>query len=158
MQRPPRNPNEPLLSRFLVWRVFLVSRLFVAGIFILYDWHYRQDTALDYARTIAVNALVVFQVAYLLKMRSLVGTVLSWQGLLSNRWLSLAAVIVIALQLLYTYAPPMQTLFESRGLQAMDWLGFLALSVCVFFIVVTEKAILRRFSRRRRTSKRMGPI
>ncbi len=88
--------------------------LFVAGIFILYEWHYQHDTALDYARTVAVNALVVFEGAYLLNTRSLTGTALSWQGMFSNRWLLLAAVIVLALQLLSTYAPLMQTLFASK--------------------------------------------
>lgn len=33
MQRPPRRPDEPMLSRFVIWRIFFVSALFLAGIF-----------------------------------------------------------------------------------------------------------------------------
>src|SRR5690606_6855937 len=33
MGRPPRNPGESLLSAFVIWRIALVSTLFMAGIF-----------------------------------------------------------------------------------------------------------------------------
>ena len=33
MNRPPRRPDEPMLSGFVVWRICFVSVLFLAGIF-----------------------------------------------------------------------------------------------------------------------------
>jgi magnesium-transporting ATPase (P-type) len=37
MRRPPRPPAEPVLSGFLLWRVALVSLLFLAGIFGMFE-------------------------------------------------------------------------------------------------------------------------
>ena len=38
MRRPPRRPDEPILSRFLMWRVAFVSLIFLAGIFGIFHW------------------------------------------------------------------------------------------------------------------------
>src|SRR5262249_21302157 len=58
MQRPPRPPNEPVLTGFLVWRVTVVSFLFVAGIFGMFEWALARGDSIEEARTVAVNALV----------------------------------------------------------------------------------------------------
>src|SRR5690606_20698496 len=38
MQRPPRSPVEPLLSRFIVWRTLFVGLLLVAGSMGFFLW------------------------------------------------------------------------------------------------------------------------
>ena len=48
------------------------------------------------------------------------------------------------LQLLFTYAPPMQHLFQSQGLSASSWGMVLGGGVLVFLAVEAEKALLRR--------------
>lgn len=46
--------------------------------------------------------------------------------------------------MLFTYAPPMQTLFGSRPLDLDSWLRMLAGGGIVFAVVELEKIILRR--------------
>ena len=38
MSRPPRTPDEPILSRFLAWRIVFVSALFLIGVFGMFEW------------------------------------------------------------------------------------------------------------------------
>ena len=38
MTRPPRDPDQPLLTRALVVRILLVSTLLVAGAWWLFEW------------------------------------------------------------------------------------------------------------------------
>ena len=61
MQRPPRRPDEPMLSRFVIWRIFFVSALFLVGIFGMYQWMLAQGATVEAARTVAVNTLVCME-------------------------------------------------------------------------------------------------
>ncbi|WP_120796246.1 cation transporting ATPase C-terminal domain-containing protein [Thiocapsa rosea] len=45
---------------------------------------------------------------------------------------------------LFTYAPPMQAVFHTDGLDLDAWGLILGLSVFAFFAMVIEKGILRR--------------
>jgi hypothetical protein len=53
------------------------------------------------------------------------------------------------LQALLTYAPPMQALFGTAGLDAMSWALIVGLASAKFVLVELEKAVLRRFGVRR---------
>ncbi|HYP66651.1 MAG TPA: cation transporting ATPase C-terminal domain-containing protein [Thiobacillaceae bacterium] len=46
--------------------------------------------------------------------------------------------------LLFTYAPPMQQLFQTAALDAASWLVILALGLGKFLAVETGKSMLRR--------------
>jgi magnesium-transporting ATPase (P-type) len=70
---------------------------------------------------VAVNALVFGELLYLFNCRSLSEPALTWQGLLGSPIVLAAVAAVVLFQLLYTYAPPLQTLFGSRPLAATDW-------------------------------------
>jgi magnesium-transporting ATPase (P-type) len=95
------------------------------------------------ARTVAVNALVIGQVFYLLNSRFKVDSSLSPFAHLGNRYLPMGIGAVIVLQLLYTYAPPLQHVFETDSLPLGVW-PWLFLGGLVFFLVVEiEKAIIR---------------
>ena len=49
------------------------------------------------------------------------------------------------LQLLFTYAAPMQQLFRSAALDLSSWTVILGLGAAVFLAVEIEKAVLRHF-------------
>jgi magnesium-transporting ATPase (P-type) len=93
MRRPPREPNAPLLSRFVVVRTALVALLMAAGAVGLFLVQYYGDlragipaaTALREAQTMAVTTVILFQMFYLLNCRSLRDSVLKI-GLWSNPW------------------------------------------------------------------------
>ncbi|GJL59804.1 MAG: cation-transporting P-type ATPase [Nitrospirales bacterium] len=145
MRRPPRNPGEAILSRFLLWRIGFVSILAVAGMFGLFLWERGQGTSIETARTIAVNMLVVFESFYLLNARSFYGSVLSRQGLLGNPYVPLTIGIVLGIQGLFTYTEVMQTLFHTTGLHALAWVRIVGICAVIFFLVELEKYVFRIF-------------
>jgi hypothetical protein len=81
------------------------------------------------ARTVAVNMITFGQVFYLLNSRYLLDSSLSLRAHLGNKYLSLGIGAVVVLQLLFTYAPPLQRLFDTeavplrygRGSFLVDW-------------------------------------
>jgi magnesium-transporting ATPase (P-type) len=145
MKRPPRNPRTPLLTALLLWRIFFVSLLLVGGTFGHYLLIESQPGAtIELARTAAINTLVIGQLFYLFNSRYILAPSWNWRGIFGSRPVLLAAAILLVLQALFTYAPPLQTLFHTVPLAPADWLRIFTFGLFVFLAVEIEKAILRR--------------
>jgi len=138
------DPAEPLLSRFLLWRLGFVSLLFLAGIYGLFLWARSRGLSIEEGRTLAVNALVAMEVFYLFNVRYLGLPSLTLEGVIGTRAVLIAVGAVTPLQLLFTYAPFMQTLFETRPLTISQGLLTVAVAIAVFAIIEIEKASWRR--------------
>ena len=65
-------------------------------------------------------------------------------GVLSNRWLFVGVILMVILQLLFTYLPAMQRVFGTEGLGGADWLLILAISAFIYGAVGIEKWFQRR--------------
>ncbi|MDR9439832.1 MAG: HAD-IC family P-type ATPase [Halomonas sp.] len=151
MQRPPRPPNEPLLSTFLVLRTFLVGALMTAGAVWLFFREYHADLlagvstdqARSAAQTAAVTTIILFQMLYLLNCRSLTQTF--WRiGLFSNRWVYIGIFATLGLQLAFVYLAPFNRLFHTRPLDAADWVMSAAVALGGFLVISMEKWFWRR--------------
>ncbi len=144
MQRPPRDPKEPLLSGFLIWRITFVSLILVSGTFGLFLWERGQGASIELARTVAVNTLVMFEVFYLFSARFLLAPALTREGLFGNRYVLYAIAVLLLFQLGFTYLAPMQTLFATTALSAEAWLRIVLVASSVLILVELEKLWLRR--------------
>jgi len=144
MRRPPRRADEPILSRFVVWRVGFVSLLFCAGIFWMFTLAQAQGASLEEARTIAVNTLVVMEIFYLFSVRFLNTTSLSLGAILGTRPVLIAIAAVTALQFAFTYAPFMEAFFDTRPLSLAQGLMVVAVGPLLLLILELEKHLLRR--------------
>ena len=145
MQRPPRRPDEPMLSRFVLWRIGFVSTLFLAGIFGMFEWALYRGASVDTARTVAVNTLVCMEVFYLFSVRYLKAPSFTLQGVKGTPRVLAAVAAVFVLQLLFTYAPFMQTFFATTALPVTTGLVIVAVGASVLVVLELEKLMLRRF-------------
>lgn len=152
MQRPPRDPREPILSGFLLWRITFVSLIIVVGTFGLFLWEQAQGAPLDVARSVAVNTLVMFEIFYLFSARFLLAPSLTREGLSGNRYVLYAIALLIVFQLAFTYLPPMQLMFATANMSAEAWLRVVIVASSVLFFVELEKWLLRIFANRKRQS------
>ena len=144
MRRPPRPAGAPLLSPFLLWRVVLVSLLFMAGALGIFFYALGRGLDLDTARTMVVNTIVVLEIFYLFNVRYLHMTSITWRGALGTPAVLVAVGAVVVAQLLFTYAPFMHELFASRPVAFVDGMIIVATGVLLMLILETEKAALRR--------------
>jgi len=147
MQRPPRDPKEPILTKFLIWRIIFVSLIIVTGTFGLFLWERDQGTSIELARTIAVNTLVMFEIFYLFSARYLLAPSLTYAGLFGNRYVLYAIGLLIIFQLAFTYLVPMQILFATTAMSAEAWLRVIIVASSVLVLVEIEKLLLRKFSK-----------
>src|SRR5580698_8251393 len=143
MLRPPRKVDRQILDAFGVWRVVFVGALLLALTLWAFFWMKSQGASDPLARTAAVNALVIGQVFYLLNSRFKIDSSLSPMDDLGNKYLPMGIGAVVVLQLLYTYAPPLQSVFETEALPLGVWPWLILGGVIFFLVVEIEKAIIR---------------
>ncbi|HEY0944103.1 MAG TPA: HAD-IC family P-type ATPase, partial [Opitutaceae bacterium] len=143
MARPPRVPSQPILTAELVWRIVLVSLVMVVGAFALFLVEQRAGASLAEARTVVVNVIVMVEIFYLFNCRSLARPFFSL-GMFSNLWILGGVAAMLAMQLLFTYAPFMQRLFHSAPISGRAWLEIVGVGLVVFVAVELKKWIAAR--------------
>jgi len=146
MNRLPRAVDRPILDAFGVWRVVFVGLALLALTLWAFFWMKSKDAPDELARAVAVNALVIGQVFYLLNSRYKVDSSLSFKAHLGNKYLLAGISAVVVLQLLFTYAPPFQTLFETAAIPLWVW-PWMFLGGLAFFLVVEAEKLVIRISR-----------
>jgi len=144
MQKPPRARHEPILSAFLVWRIIFVSLLLTGGSIGLFLLEAAHGAGIDESRTVAINALVAGEAAYLFNCRYLRAAVRSWRDFTGNPYLLLSIAILAAMQGVFTYAPAMQRIFGVASIGGTEWVRIIAFAFMIFAAVEGEKAIIRR--------------
>jgi magnesium-transporting ATPase (P-type) len=143
MRRPPRAPDEPFLSGFLIWRIVFVSVLFVIAAFGVFFWTLTRGMPIELARTMVVNTIVVMQIFYLFSIRYAHGPSLTWQGLVGTRAVLIGIAVVVLAQLAFTYHPWMQIVFATRPVALADGLVIVAIGIALFLVVEGEKYVLQ---------------
>jgi magnesium-transporting ATPase (P-type) len=145
MRQPPRDRSAPILSRFLVWRVALVSVLFSIGVFGQFKLAGMMGADVETARTMALNTLVAMEVFYLFSVRYLRGASITWEGVKGTQPVLIAVAIVVVLQAAFTYLPFMQLLFETRSLSLVQLAQCALPGIVLLVILEIEKKIVNRY-------------
>lgn len=143
MLRKPRDPKAPILSSALIWRIILVGVIILAGAFGLFEYELGRGASVDEARTVAVNVVIIVEVFYLFNTRSLTRSPFQL-GFFSNPWAVGGALLMVLIQLLFTYATFMNNLFSSAPIPIYLWLDVLVVGLVAFLVIEFEKWLRRR--------------
>lgn len=128
MQRSPRNPREPLLSKTLVQRILAISVFNWILIFGMFEWVRQSTGNLALARTMAIQALVAGRIAYLLSISQLGATIIAklrGQKTISyrdSRAIIYGIVGAVVLQIVFSQWSLMNRLFGTAPLDLNQWL------------------------------------
>ncbi|MBO9716818.1 MAG: HAD-IC family P-type ATPase, partial [Pseudoxanthomonas sp.] len=143
MGRAPRAVNRPILTGFGLWRVAFVALALLGVTLWAFFWMKSQGASDGLARTVAVNMITIGQVFYLLNSRYLVDSSLSVSAHRGNPYLLLGIGAVVVLQLVFTYAPPLQALFGNEPIPLPVWPWLLLAGFAFFLVVEAEKLVIR---------------
>jgi magnesium-transporting ATPase (P-type) len=143
MHRPPRAVDRPIVTGFGIWRIIFVGLALLAYTLLAFFWMKAQGASDGLARTVAVNAITIGQVFYLLNSRYLLDSSLSVTAHMGNAYLPLGIIAVVILQLIFTYAPPVQAMFGNEAVPLWVWPWLLAGGLLFFLVVEAEKLIIR---------------
>jgi Ca2+-transporting ATPase len=154
MERKPRDPNESVFTRdvkaYLIGTPILMATLLLTGYFMYQPW--KGEFELTEARTQLLTAMILMELANAISARSLKYTVFE-VGPFKNKFLWLAILSSLGLQLTVLYTPGLQTLFKVNAPQPFDWAIALLFTAITFSSLEIGKYIAGR--RRRHRSERI---
>ncbi|MBK9167960.1 MAG: cation-transporting P-type ATPase [Bryobacterales bacterium] len=145
MQRKPRDPDVPILTPTLQWRIALVSALLLAGSFGLFNWELDNGATIEQARTVAINVFVMGELFYLFNCRSLTQSMFKL-GVFSNWWVIGGVTAMILLQIVFTYMPWMNAIFSSEPIGMAAWMRVTAVGLVIYGVIGFEKWLRLRSS------------
>lgn len=156
MNRPPRKKTAPVLTRFILIRTCTVSLLMAIGAITLFLWEYRSEiangvletVAISEAQTMAVTAMMLFQVFYLFHCRSFKLSVLK-TNFFSNPSLLIGVGFVLLAQVAFIYVPFMNRIFSSSILNIEAWLISAGVAIMIFLLIGFEKKIVSIITKNR---------
>lgn len=146
MQRPPRDPNEPILTRSLIRHLLVIGTLMGAvSLGVGYVcWSGNPTTEYDPSwGTMIFTVLTLSQMGHALAIRSTRDSLFAI-GILSNPALLAAIGLTLLLQLAVIYLPWLQSVFQTVPLSLGELGICLLLSTAVFWAVEGEKWFTRR--------------
>ena len=143
MRRKPRRRDESIFAGGMAWEIVGLGLLMAIATLVLYWYELapaesRTEADIDYARSVAFFTLAMFQLFYVLGLRSTEQSL--WQrGLFSNWRLTAAVALGAALQVAILYVPPLQRIFHTTALSWQD----LALGVAVSTLSLCAVEIIK---------------
>lgn len=146
MQEPPRNPNDPVLGKRMIFHISLVG-LLMGGIALgsgFYFWN--QNPTDSYSAswgTIVFTVLTFSQLGQALAVRSSRYSLFQI-GIFSNPALIGSVLLTLGLQLSVIYIPFFQVIFKTTALPLSQLLLCFLLSSMVFCMVEAEKWCKRK--------------
>jgi len=126
MTRPPRSPDETLLSRAFLARIGMYAAIITASSLAAYIIGLR--STVEVARTMCFMTLALSQTFHLGNARSR-GAVVAPARVVSNRWALGAVAISMALQFATVFVPPLRGVLGTSVLGGEEWLVVAALSL-----------------------------
>jgi len=146
-RRPPRDPNEGIMSAVLIQRTIIVGMLIALGVIAKFYYSFTfEQVSLDKARTLAVTTMVFFQFFQAWNSRSEYRSIFTLSPF-SNPFLLYALLAATFAQLAVIYVPTLQWLFRTEILEWEDWAIVLTVSASVIVVVEIDKLLRRRKGR-----------
>ncbi|MBI3186800.1 MAG: cation transporting ATPase C-terminal domain-containing protein, partial [Gammaproteobacteria bacterium] len=143
MQRRPMSLAEPLLSRPLLRRVALMTPAMIISTFGFFIWRLASGVPFELVQTETFTVLAVCQWFNVLNCESESRSAFGF-GLLRNKWLLGGLALGIVLQLAVIYTQPLNNLFHTVPIPAMDWLVIVFVASLVLWLEEIRKIFYRR--------------
>ena len=144
MQRPPRPLDKGLLGGGLLWHILFVAGLFIAAVFGIYEYAISQGYSVNLARTIAMDTLVVLELATLLFIRNMNTQTLNWKSVRGTRVVWISIFVVVVAQCAITYVPWLQKIFNTESVGIFDAMVIVSTGILMFVLAELEKQIRLR--------------
>ncbi|MCX8084433.1 MAG: HAD-IC family P-type ATPase [Calditerrivibrio sp.] len=141
--RPPRKPEEPIMSKTLIERTFLIGILIALGVIYIFQHTLDKGYSIEKARTMAMTTMVFFQFFQAWNARSETVSIFKIDPL-SNKFLFFSLIAATLAQLAVIYLPQLQWIFRTEPLNCNDWLLLLFISSSVVILVEVDKYLRKK--------------
>jgi Ca2+-transporting ATPase len=146
MKRKPRDPRRGIMNRSFAMGVLGNGAVISLGALAVFMISLAMGWEVRAAQTITFTTMAFGQLAHIFNVREKESFGLD-RSILKNRFLILALIIAVFLQLLAIYVPLLSNALGTTALNATQWLFVLAGAVLPLLIIQTERAIKRRIQK-----------
>ncbi len=155
LQEPPRNPEEGVINRSVLYRMVGFGFFMALGTLAAFWWILAQDVSLEFARSVAMTQLVMFQFFHVFNCRSFHRSIFQ-VSFLSNPYVMGAVLISLLAHLSILHLPFMQMIFETEPLPLQTWAIITAIALSILVVAELDKWLLRRSQRSERLEQEPG--
>jgi len=141
MKRLPRDPEENIIMKRHILFMIMVGLTMMAGTLIAFKLY--ADKSIDYARTMAFNVLVMFQMFNVLNCRSDKESVFKI-GVFRNKYLIGAIFFSVFMQFVLIYTP-LAGFFKAVAISSKDWIYVFLISASILLIGEIIKGLMRKW-------------
>ena len=134
MKKPPKKANERIMNKSMLFNIIYVTILITAAVLGLFYWGMvtykglEQSLYIDKIQTIAFTAIIFMEFARLQAIRSEYKL-----GFFTNKYLALAVIVSIGLQLVLIYTP-LSIFFGTALLSLKDMSMIIGATIAVFIL------------------------
>jgi Ca2+-transporting ATPase len=141
MARPPRPPKEPLVAKWMLKLIVLVSLIGGIFAFALYIYAYKTTGDITFARSVTFATVGLNSLVYVFSIRTLQAPF--WKtSFFANKWLIVAVLLGLAFQILPFTTEGLRAFFKLVPL-GWYWAAAVAASVLMFFSIEISKWVFR---------------
>ncbi|XP_044125276.1 calcium-transporting ATPase type 2C member 2 [Bufo gargarizans] len=133
IKQPPRNAKEAILSKALLLKILLSAAIIISGTLFVFWKEIPDGKVTPRTTTMTFTCFVFFDMFNALSCRSLNKTIFEI-GIFRNRMFWLSVVGSILGQMAVIYIPPLQKVFLTQNLHALDLLFLTGLASSVFVV------------------------
>ncbi|RJQ17295.1 calcium-translocating P-type ATPase, SERCA-type [Candidatus Woesearchaeota archaeon] len=138
MSKPPRKTS--IMNRSMMFNIIYVSILITVGVLGLFLWSKSSGNDLAHMQTVAFTAIIVLELVRLQAIRSEYKL-----GIFSNKYLVLAVLFSVGLQLLVVYTP-LSVFFGTVALTLFDWGIILFVAFIVLLLTILGVGIKNKLA------------
>jgi Ca2+-transporting ATPase len=137
MHKPPRDPRSPVITNRMWFDIVFIGVIMAIGTLLVMDWALPGGLipgsgTIHYAQTLAFTVLVLFQLFNVFNTRSDERS--AFRDLFSNKWIWVAVLFSVLLQVAVVYVPFLQQAFSTVALSPRDWLICIGVASMVLWL------------------------
>jgi potassium/sodium efflux P-type ATPase len=149
LNRPPRSPDERILSRLLLERTLLMGTVMAGGTLLLFSSSLQAGVPLEKARTVALTTMVFFQFYQAGNCRSASRSLFMMHPM-GNPLLFFSMIAAFFAQLAVIYVPALQWVFRTEPITLVEWGKIVVVTFTIIIVVELDKWMRTRIGKARR--------
>lgn len=143
MDRPPRNPDEPILDHGMKIRITVQTLFMTVATLGIFNYTLRTSGNVEHARNLAFVTLITSELLRAYTSRSEEYSIFEI-GLFSNKYMVCGTILSFLLVLLVVYIPSLRLVFETEYVTLSQWIRIVAFAIIPSIAAEITKLMTRK--------------
>lgn len=138
MEKPPRNPKEPIFNRIMIERTVLSASVMAIIGFLVFRYLLSQGVEFEVARNYVLLLMVLFENVHVINSRSEQRSIFA-HSLLSNPLLLFGTLMAQVVHILAMYTPGLNTILDIQPVSLEAWFTMFGYALILMMVMEIHK-------------------